>query len=512
MSKVLATLDLDQLPNEVEPLQQIVRTLATEYQTILERFESLTQQVLDLRRRSFGTSSEGLARQPDLFAEAVMLPLPPVVTSTVTYERPARGRPRLPKDLPRERIEYTLPQNACVCDRCGESLTRIGEEVSEQLDFVPARLKVLEQARAKYACRCEAGVVTAPWPAQPLPKSNASANLLAHVLVSKYQDHLPLNRQERIFARHGVELARSTLCDWVLGSAELLGVLIKPLTAHVLAAPKIHVDDTVVPLLDPARSRTIQARAWAYIAEGPDHPAGALFAFTENRKGEHVQRFLQDYRGYIQADAFAGFDALFTSGERIEVACWAHARRKLFDVAQNQKAPSLAHTALDFIGSLYDIERTLKDEPPDKKQRGRQEKAVPILNDFRRWLEGSLVGLLPRSPTAAAISYALSNYTALMRYTEAGFLDIDNNRVERAIRPLAVGRHNWLFVGSARGGEAAATVLSLIETCKLHGVEPYHYLADVLQRLPSHPINRVGELLPFHWKTKDAATPLAEVA
>lgn len=461
---------------------------------------------------SFGASSESLSRQPDLLAQAVTLPVPPVHTETITYERPARGRPRLPRDLPRERIEYTLPKSQCLCGNCGESLRRIGEEVSEQWDFVPARLKVLEHARAKYACRCEAGVVTAPMPEQPLPKSNASANLLAHVLVSKYQDHLPLNRQERIFARHGVERARSTLCDWVLGSAELLQVLIKPLTAHVLAAPKIHVDDTVVPLLDPARSRTIQARAWVYVAEGPQHPAGALFAFTENRKGEHVQRFLHDYRGYVQADAFGGFDALFTSGERIEVACWAHARRKFFEVAQNQKAPSLAHTALDFIGNLYDIERTLKDEPPDKKQRGRQEKAVPILHDFRRWLEGNLVGLLPKSPTAAAMPYALSNYTALTRYAEAGFLDIDNNKVERAIRPLAVGRNNWLFVGSVRGGEAAATVLSLIETCKLHGVEPYHYLADVLKRLPGHPINRVGELLPFHWKRKDAAVPLADVA
>ena len=512
MVKALATLDLEQLPNEVEPLQQMVRALAAEYKTTLERLESLTQQVLELRRRTFGASSEQLARQPDLFAERVTLPLPPVRTETVTYERRERGRPRLPKDLPRERIEYTLCESECVCGSCARSLKRIGEEISEQLDFVPARLKVLEHARVKYACKCETGVVTAPMPAQPLPKSNASPNLLAHVLVSKYQDHLPLNRQERLFARHGIELARSTLCGWVLGSAELLNVLMMPLTAHVLTAPKIHVDDTVVPLLDPARSRTTQARAWVYVGEGPDHPAGALFAFTENRKGEHVQTFLQDYRGYIQADAYAAFDKLYASGERIEVACWAHARRKFFEVAQNQKPPSLAHTAIEFIGSLYDIERALKDEPPDKKQRVRDAQAVPILHDFRGFLEGSLIGLLPKSPTAGAIQYALSNWTALTRYTERGFLDIDNNKVERAIRPLALGRNNWLFVGSARGGEAAATVLSLVETCKLHGVEPYHYLADVLKRLPSHPINRVAELLPFHWKAANTAAALAAVA
>lgn len=511
MSKRPATLDLDSLPNEVGPLREIVRTLASDYQTLLERFESLTQQVLELRRRTFGASAEQLARQGDLFSEAVTLPVPPERTETITYERPARGRPRLPKHLPRERIEYTLSAAECLCGNCGESLTRIGEEVSEQLDFVPARLKVLEHARAKYACGCESGVVTAPMPAPPLPKSNASAPLLAHILVSKYQDHLPLNRQERIFARHGIELARSTLCDWALGSAQLLAVLMNPLKAHVLAAPKLHVDDTVVPLLNHENSRTTQARAWVYVAGGPAHPAACLVAFTENRKGEHVQGFLKDYRGYIQADAYAGFDALYATGERIEVACHAHARRKFFEIAQAQKSPGLAHTALGFIGGLYDIERTLRDEPPDKKRLVRQEKAVPILNDYKQWLEGNLIGLLPKSPTAAAIHYTLSNWKALMRYTEAGFLDIDNNKAERAIRPIAVGRGNWLFVGSERGGEAAAVILSLIETCKLQGIEPYHYLADVLKRLPSHPINRVAQLLPFHWKTAPRAA-LADAA
>ena len=499
-----AIVERSALPGEVEALKDIVIDLATQ-------LEALKQQVLALRRAQFGRSCEQLSGQGELFDERLALPLPAVETQTVRYERARSGRPALPKDLPRVRIDYDLSD----AEKAGYSaLTRIGEEVSETLDYIPAKLRVIEHVRAKYAVRSPAGtpgVVTASMPPAPLPKANASASLLAHVLVSKYNDHLPLNRIERVFARHGVALARSTLCDWVLGSSELLAVLYRGLKAHVLGAPKIHADDTVVSLVEQGRSKSVQARLWAYLGAGarPDaqgrwvaHQAALLYEFTDDRRGEHVQRMLSGYSGYLQADAYSGFDALYRSGRIVEVGCWAHARRKFFDIAQ--AAPKgtrgLAHEALEWIAQLYAIEAALKESTPEQRRQAREQQALPRLTAMRGWLEASLRSILPKSPTAGAIGYALGHWKALTRYLESGILDIDNNACERAMRPVAIGRKNWLFVGSKRGGEAAAITLSLIETCKLHAVEPYAYLADVLQRLPAHPSNRVAELLPFNWK------------
>ena len=504
MSSAPAVVDRTALPSEVEALKDIIVDLAAQ-------LESLKQQVLALRRVHFGTSSERLSGQAELFVEAVSLPLPAVETQTVSYERTRRGRPALPKDLPRIRVDYDLSE----AEKASyDQLQRIGEEVSETLDYIPAKLQVIEHVRAKYAARGQDGestVVTAALPPAPLPKANASANLLAHVLVSKYHDHLPLNRIERIFGRQGVELARSTLCDWVLGSTELLDVLYAALKAHMLAAPKIHADDTIVALVEQGRGKSVQARLWAYLGAGAclnaqgqwiEHPAAVLYEFTDDRRGEHVRRMLAGYSGYLQADAYSGFDALYAGGRILEVGCWAHARRKFFDIAQAapEDSGTLAHQALEWIGRLYAIEATIKERPPDEKRELRQQRALPLLEQMRSWLELSLRSLLPKSPTARAIGYALSHWQALTRYLEAGILDIDNNACERTIRPIAVGRKNWLFVGSQRGGRAAAIAFSLIQTCKLHGVEPYAYLADVLRRLPTHPANRVAELLPFNWK------------
>jgi transposase len=500
-----AAIELQALPDDVGALKQMVIDLATQ-------LESLKQQFLALRRAHFGASSEQLPGQAELFAERLSLELPPVETEMVTYERPRRGRPALPKDLPRVRCEYDLSQEE---KAPFASLERIGEETSETLDYIPAKLQVIEHVRAKYAATRkgeeERTVVTAEMPPAPLPKSNASPNLLSHVLVSKYADHLPLNRIEGIFRRQGVELSRSTLCDWVLGSTELLTVLYEALKAHVLAAPKIHADDTLISLCERGRGRPVQARLWAYLGAGARrdeqgqwlaHPAAVLYEFTDDRRGAHVARMLGQYSGYLQADAYAGFNALYEGGRIIEVGCWAHARRKFFEIAEAapKDTRTTAHEALDWIGRLYGIESEIREEPPDKKRQIREEKALPVLTDFRAWLEATLRAVLPRSPTAGAIGYALSNWSALTRYVESGILDIDNNACERAIRPIALGRKNWLFVASDRGGRAAAVAFSLIQTCKLHGVEPFAYLADVLRRLPAHPINRVAELLPFHWQ------------
>ena len=499
------------LPDDVGHLKALIAQRDATIETLTAALESLKQQFLSLRRAQFGASSERIAGQAELFSEPVSLPVPPVQTETISYERERRGRPALPKDLPRVRLEYDLTEAE---KKDFETLTRIGEDKSETLDYIPAKLQVIEHVRAKYAGTRKADggqtVVSASMPPAPLPKSNASPNLLSHVLVSKYADHLPLNRIEGIFRRHGVELARSTLCDWVLGSTELLSVIYAAMKTHVLAAPKIHADDTILPLQDRGRGRTVQARLWAYLGAGArlndrsewiEHPAAVFYEFTDDRRGEHAQRMLGSYRGYLQADAFAGFNALYQDGRIVEVGCWAHARRKFFEIAEAapKDTRTAAHEALDWIGRLYAIERAIADEPPDKISTLRQAQSAPVLGEFRSWLEGTLRSILPRSPTAGAIGYALNNWAALIRYLDSGILDIDNNACERAMRPVAIGRKNFLFVGSDRGGHAAAVAYSLIQTCKLHNVEPFAYLSDVLRRLPSYPINRVAELLPFRW-------------
>jgi len=507
---VATAIDPAKLPDDTQALKALVVDLAT-------KLESLTQQFLTLRRAHFGQSAEHLSGQAELFSQTATVPVPPEQTQTITYERKSKGRPALPADLPRVTVLHDLNES-----RKAEfhSLQRIGEERREMLNYTPPRLEVIEHVRFKYAgvrkVDGERTVVVADMPAQPLPKANATHNLLAYVLVSKYQDHLPLHRIERILGRHGAPIARATLCDWVLGCAELLDPIYQHLVQHVLAAPKLHIDDTILPLQDPEKSRTVQARAWAYLGAGSRlndqqqwgaHPAAVVYDFTDTRRGEHVREFLRNYSGYIQVDAYAGYEALFDPRRRpgpiIEIACAAHARRKFFDVvaAQPKAAgpPSIAAQALVWIGRLYDIERDIRQMNPDEKRKARQLQALPILRDYKTWLESSLIGLLPKSPTAAAIHYTLSNWQALVRYCDDGILDIDNNACERAIRPIAMGRRAWLFVGSPRGGKAATTLFSLIETAKLHSVEPYAYLTDVLRRLPEHPANRIDQLLPFNW-------------
>ena len=507
MSQVaLQALDIDRLPNDVEALKGIIVELHAQYRSILE---SLHQQVLNLRRLHFGAKSEQLAGQGELFDERLRLPLPPQVSQTITYERAkSAGRAKLPKDLPRTRIEYDLSQAE---KGEFERLERIGEELCETLDYTPAKLIVIEHARAKYRCEKdgESTIRVAAAEPSPIPKSNASAGLLAQVLVSKYCDGLPLNRQEKIFKRHGVQLCRSTLCEWVLSSAELLSILMKPLSAHVLAAPVVFADDTTLPLMEGGRGKTKTARMWSYVGAGETkgahgswqrYPKAAVFEFTETRESEHPMRFLKDYTGFLQADDYAGFHALYRSGRITHVACWAHARRKFFEVAKTLNTPGLAHEGLRFIAGLYEIEAALKDKPPDERCAIRQSETVPRLADFKGWLEGHLPRLLPQGPLAQAFRYTLSNWQALNRFTEDGILAPDTNLVERTIRPIAVGRKAWLFAGSPRGGQAAAIAFSLIETAKLNHIEPFAYLKDVLARIRSHRIDQLDQLLPFNWQ------------
>jgi transposase len=503
MTTLVPMIDLNALPPELSVSHDLIKQLLQSLTEAKFTIDRLTHQLMLLRRAQFGARAERFLGQVELFQDPVKIEVPLQPKERITYERIARGRPAIAKDLPRVRIEHDLPQAEQTCGGCGAPMKRIGEETSEQIDYIPARVHVLVHARAKYACRCgEGGVKTAELPLQPLPKSNASPNLLAHVLVSKYLDHVPLHRMERIFARHGIELSRSTLCDWVLGSAELLSPVYDAIKQHVLAAPIIGCDDTILPLQKDGCGRTVQARAWAYLAmgwkDGEPYPPAVAYEFTQTRSGEHPARFLDGFSGYLQADAFAGFNRLFNSGQIVEVGCMAHCRRKFYEVAQTHPPPGLAHEALAFIRNLYEIEARIKDRPPDKRHAARQAESVPILASFKTWLDGHYPTLLPRSSLGNAFYYALSNWQALIRYAENGMLAIDNNAVERSIRPLACGRKNYLFVGSERGGRAAATIYSIIETARVNGCEPFEYLADLLTWLHGYRINRVAELLPFN--------------
>ena len=502
----LPAIDIEKLPREVDALLGVIIDLHSQYATILD---ALHAQLAKLRRMHFGASSEQMSGQADLFGEKRALPVPPEAIETITYERArSKGRPKLPADLPRTRIDYDLSEEE---KSEFERLTKIGEEVSETLDFTPAKLSVIEHVRAKYRCEKEGSSTIRVAAAEPSPiaKSNASAGLLAHVLVSKYADGLPLNRQERIFKRHGMEISRATLCDWALMSTELLERLLELLKGHVLRSPVIFGDDTTIDLILGGRGAACTARLWAYVSAGAvrdaqgawrEYPQAAYFEFTQTREGIHPTRFLAGYTGYLQADDYAGYHATFRTGRVIHVACWAHARRGFFDIVKTQKAPGLATEALAFIGRLYEIERRAKERPPDERLAMRQAQTVPLLSEFKLWLEGHYRMLLPKGPLGRAVYYALSNWQALTRFTENGILAPDSNLVERTIRPIANGRKAWLFTASHRGGRAAAAAFSLIETCKLNGVEPFAYLKDVLGRINSQRLDRLHELLPFNWK------------
>ena len=507
------------LPDDVEQLKDLVlQTICranVAVQDAGEHIERLALQLVMLRRKVFGVRSEKSPGQVDLFDGTVALPIPMQSKERITYERKRRGRPSLPADLPRVRIEYELD----AVERAQfVTVEPIGEETSETLEFTPARLVVIEHARIKYRALCADGqstIRTAQAYPSPLPKSNAGPGLLAHVLISKYCDGLPLARQERMFARHGAKLSRKTLCDWVLAACELLGALRAPLQAHILGAPVIFSDDTTLRLVteDSTTGKSVTGRMWGYVSAGSvrddegvwqAYPKAVLYEFTRDRRGEHPRRFLAQYRGYLQADDYAGYHALFRSRRVIHVACWAHARRPFFEIDRATPAgagpPGLARQALDWIGKLYEIEREIRDRSAHERAVERRRRTRPLLEDFGRWLRAIEQNLWPHGPMARAVRYVLSNWRALTRFSRIGILEPDSNLVERCMRPVAVGRKAWLYAGAERGGHAAATAFSLIESCKLNGVEPYAYLKDVLARIGGHRQDQLAELLPFNWK------------
>ena len=500
----------DDLPNDVETLKDLVRernaAIETAEALVLSQkleLEKLRFEIACLKRLKFGRSSERLDTQisqmqltlEDLEASLAQMPQRALPVAKEPPAKPAR-RP-LPDHLPREEIVH---ETACACPACGGMLRPLGEDVSEMLEYVPGRYQVIRHVRPKLSCsRCQT-IVQAAAPSRPIARGLAGPGFLAHVLVSKYADHLPLYRQSQIYEREGLELDRSTLADWVGGAAELLQPLVATLGRYVMAGHKVHADDTPVPVLCPGRGTTKQGRLWTYVrddrpAAGTEPPA-VLFRYSPDRKGERPQAHLEPFRGVLQADAYAGFDRLY--GERIqEAACWAHVRRKFYDIHAASQSP-IAAEALERIGRLYGIESDIRGRPPDERAAIRQARAGPELASLHAWLQKTLTTLSKKGELAVAIRYAVSRWPALTRYRDDGRLEIDNNAAERSLRAVALGRKNWLFAGSDDGGERAAVIYSLLGTAKLNGLNPEAYLRYVLERIADHPINRVDELLPWN--------------
>ena len=359
-------------------------------------------------------------------------------------------------------------------------------------------MMVIQHVRPKYASKaCEGKVVIAERLPEPIEKGLPGPGLLAQVIVSKYADHLPLNRQEGFLRRHGVELPRSTTCDWMAVCAGLLEPIVKQMHREILQSRVIQTDDTPVTVLDKVKGR-YQGRLWIYLGDR-DHPQ-VVFDFTTDRSGAGPERMLKGYQGYLQADAYSAYDRLYADGTIVEVGCWMHARRKFFEAKTSD--PLRAHQALAWIRGLYAVEREAKTKELDDAQRLtlRQEQSRPILETIKEWLDKEVGQVLPKSPMAEAIGYALNHWKALERYLEASFLEIDNGASERGLRPVAVGRNNWLFVGSEAGGKTAAILMSLCATCKRVGIDPLAYLRDVLERISTHPASRIAELVPDQWR------------
>ncbi|EPJ5341556.1 IS66 family transposase [Pseudomonas aeruginosa] len=508
--------NLDQLPPEqlralaaqlmqrVESLDQKVETMGKKIHRDQTLIEKLTHEIAQLKRFKFAKRSEQLSPDQvsllddlidtDIAAiEAELEALKPARASTEVRQKPKRTA--LPPQFPRTLIHHEPDNSHC---QCGCVLKRIGEDVSEKLDYTPGVFTVERHIRGKWVCdQCET-LIQAPVPAQVIDKGIPTSGLLAHVMIAKFADHLPLYRQESIFGRAGLVIARSTLAQWVGNCGVQLQPLVDALRDAVLAQHVIHADETPVSMLAPGEKKTHRAYVWAYATSQFSDVAAVVYDFSPSRAGEHARNFLQDWKGKLVCDDFGGYKASFELGVT-EIGCMAHARRKFFELHATNKS-QLAEQALRYIQLLYEIEHEVRDLKPDLRRRIRQEKAVPVMDVLHAWMITQRLLVHDGSAISKALDYSLKRWTALSRYLDDGAVPIDNNWAENQIRPWALGRKNWLFAGSLRSGKRAAAIMSLIQSARLNGHDPYAYLKDVLTRLPTQRASEITELLPHRWR------------
>jgi transposase len=499
--------EAQKLPDDPAELRSAAERLVALAKAQALRIAKLEHQLAGLRRQRFGSTSETL-NQLDLALEETEIELaraadPATPDDAGEAKRKPRRKP-LPKQLPRHETVLTPGKS---CAGCGGRLKTLGEDVTEELEYIPGRFVVNRFVRPRLACCCCEAIVQAPLPSRPIERGRPGPGLLAHVLVNKYGVHLPLYRQSQIFERDGIDLDRSTLADWIGKSTALLEPLADAIGRHVLNGQAIFADDTPIKLQVPGNGRTKTARIWTYVRDerpwsGADPPA-VWYQFSVDRKGEHPGSHLKAYRGWVHADGYAGFNELYRSGSSREVACLAHIRRKFVDIVQSQASP-IAEEASRRIAGLYAVEKQARGEPPDKRVQLRQAHAEPILDALEAWLEAQLPRISGKSELAKAIRYALTRLKKLRPYLDHGYLEADNNAAERSMKSVALGRKNYLFVGAEGGGQAAAIAYTLIETAKLNGIDPQAWLTDILGRIADHKINKIDEFLPWQWAASQA--------
>jgi transposase len=512
----------DDLRRLADDLRRDVVWLRAEVHAKALMIEKLRAELAVLRRARFGRSSEKLETQveqlelmideleegaAETLARAGVAEQDAAETGASSKEkRKPSNRAALPDHLPAEKIVHEAP---CVCPTCGgDKFGRIGADEREVLEYVPSHFKRVVHVRPKMSCRACETVVQAPMPTLPIEKGRPGPALLAHVVVSKYCDHLPLHRQADIYARSGVEIDRSVMAGWIGRLAGLLEPLSERIERHVRAGLALHADDTPVPVLDPGRGRTKTGRLWTAVRDerpfGSTAPPAAFYRYSPDRKAEHAHTLLAGCRGFLHADGYAGFTDLYAPDAKTgvarltEVACWAHARRKIYDVHVETGSPA-AREALERIARLFAVEADIRGRSPPERREVRQRRSAPILVDLKAFLDATLAKISGKSSLAGAIRYATSRWTALARYVDDGRLEMTNNVAERAIRPLALGRKNYLFAGSDEGGRRAAIMYTLIETARLNDLDPEAWLVDVIGRIADHPINRIDQLLPWNW-------------
>ncbi|MBV8819575.1 MAG: IS66 family transposase [Acidobacteriaceae bacterium] len=512
----MLNVDPNALPKDIDRLQKMVVELCERLKheaTEKDKYRSLLRELLDAQRNR---KSEQLSKdQLDLFEALWKASRPEEPRETLEESEPAAGeepkaaespnqkrsgRQPLARDLVRERVIHDLAEADKHCTCCGKDLRLIAEETSERYEFIPAVMKVIEDVRLKYACDCT--VRTAEKPAQPIEKSTAGASVIAQVIVSKFGDHLPLHRQEQIFQRHGVNISRKTMGGWLPAVAELLHPLYRTGKKVLFESKVIGTDDTGVKVLDRQLSFARTGRIWPYVGDAC-HPV-VIYDYTATRGRDGPANFLEGYTGYLQADAYSVYDAFFKPGRGlIEVGCWMHARRYFFKALDSDQ-PHMG-PVLHLIGRMYKVEERARGLRGEERLELRKRLSAPVMENLHEYLLEIQGRVLPKSPAARAVRYALNQWGALTRFLEDGDLEIDNGATERANRGIAIGRGNWTFFGSDRGGKTAAVLLSFIATCKRNAVEPLAWFRDVLSRIATHPVNRIAELLPHNWKPLAAA-------